>query len=491
MKKITLLIILLAISFGYAQQQQYVLDFEPGAPSGDVATWNNAFGGTSPVEIVTNPDPDGVNTSATTMVLKTTLGAPLTAEFWAGIDNSQSGEAFGTWKIDMGVTSNLTLTMDINKNYVGTIGIKMATTTSGTTFEIGDQNVDNAIVDEWQTISFDLSGINPVGDLTNISDMVLFVDYTKTNGRVGGPSEYILYVDNIKWNAEKLTDPTGPTCNDGIQNGDETGVDCGGSSCAACVAIPSPTTAPSTPTIGSGMTISLFSDAYTDLAATWNPNWGQTTVVTDETIASNLLKKYENFNYSGVEPTGGTIDASSMTYINLDYWTSDATDLKIKLVDYRGDGAWGSDNIEVEITKAVTTNAWGTISIPLTDFTTANPSMILTDIGQLVLSATGATNPVYLDNFYFSVGSALGVNAIDKDISFNAYPNPTRGNWNIRTYNHKISSVEVFNILGKRVMTLSSNSKDVDIDGSNLETGLYIAQIKTDSGIKSLKLIKK
>ncbi|MCX7549262.1 hypothetical protein OS191_00245, partial [Xanthomarina sp. F2636L] len=29
-----------------------------------------------------------------------------------------------------------------------------------------------------------------------------------------------------------------PTCTDGIQNGDETGVDCGGSSCEPCVIPP-------------------------------------------------------------------------------------------------------------------------------------------------------------------------------------------------------------------------------------------------------------
>lgn len=38
--------------------------------------------------------------------------------------------------------------------------------------------------------------------------------------------------------------PTLPTCNDGIQNGDETGIDCGGSNCAAC---------PTTPTCGDGI----------------------------------------------------------------------------------------------------------------------------------------------------------------------------------------------------------------------------------------------
>ncbi len=50
--------------------------------------------------------------------------------------------------------------------------------------------------------------------------------------------------------------PPEPTCNDGVQNGDETGVDCGGSSCAAC------------PCTGNGVTVTINLDNYPE-ETTW------------------------------------------------------------------------------------------------------------------------------------------------------------------------------------------------------------------------------
>ena len=63
---------------------------------------------------------------------------------------------------------------------------------------------------------------------------------TNTNAQLGllmggfGVSDGV-YFDNIS-----LTTDVAPNCNDGIQNGDETGVDCGGSSCAECVSVSLP-----------------------------------------------------------------------------------------------------------------------------------------------------------------------------------------------------------------------------------------------------------
>ena len=43
---------------------------------------------------------------------------------------------------------------------------------------------------------------------------------------------FALFTTTVAWQSCKKDDPV--TCTDGIQNGDETGVDCGGSECAAC-----------------------------------------------------------------------------------------------------------------------------------------------------------------------------------------------------------------------------------------------------------------
>ncbi|PQJ72587.1 T9SS type A sorting domain-containing protein [Polaribacter butkevichii] len=201
MKKITLLFALLITSIGFSQQQEYHLDFEEGTPSGIASNWYTFDNQPAPAEIVDNPNLNGVNTTAS-KVMKVVMG-PGNA-FYAGVNNKWEDSKFGTWKIDMGVVSNLTLTMDVHKNYVGTVGIKMGTNSAGTSFQITDQNVGNTVVNEWQTLTFDLSGINPNGDLSNISQMVVFVDWTQDMAdRAPGNT---IYIDNIKFNAEKLTD---------------------------------------------------------------------------------------------------------------------------------------------------------------------------------------------------------------------------------------------------------------------------------------------
>ena len=175
MKNIILVTLLLLVSFGYAQQQEYLFNFEPNTPSGVASNWYTFDNNPAVAEVVDNPDLDGTN-ATNTKVLKVVVG-PNNAHY-AGVDNAWNEGVFGTWEIDMGVANNLSLTMDVNKNYVGTVGIKMGTAGQGTTFQITNQNVGNTVVNEWQTLTWDLSGINPNGDLTNISQMVVFVDWT-------------------------------------------------------------------------------------------------------------------------------------------------------------------------------------------------------------------------------------------------------------------------------------------------------------------------
>lgn len=475
MKKITLLLALLISSVGFSQQQEYHLDFEDGTASGDAGSWNNSFGGTSTVEIVTNPDPDGTNTSATTKVAKVKLEAPTSAEFWAGFDNASAGSVFGTWKLDAAVASNLTLTMDINKNYVGTVGIKWATTGNGTSFEIGDQNVDNTIVDEWQTISFTLP--IPAATLeTNIDKMVIFVDYTKTNGRAGGPSEYVLHIDNIKWNAEKLTDAPQPTCDDGIMNGDETGVDCGGS-CNACpmeLAIAAPS-AQHSGTAGVDY-ISIFSDDLTNInVGNFDPNWGQGTDATQISIQGNNTLKYDNLNYQGTDFNGDKQDVSGMTHLHIDYYTDNTTALEYFLINDSGEIAYN-----IQANDGITTGSWVSLDISL-----SNWPISLTTLREIKVVGDGT---IYFDNWYFyNVATA----SVDNNelLGFSMYPNPASNRLNISA-KETIQNADIFNVLGKRVMSLDINKSSESIDISGLTSGIYLVKYNVNGTVGTAKFIK-
>ena len=57
---------------------------------------------------------------------------------------------------------------------------------------------------------------------------------------------------------------------------------------------------------------------------TWSASWDAADVV-DVQIAGNDTKKYTSLNYSGIEFTSKTIDATTMDYYHVDIWTPDAT----------------------------------------------------------------------------------------------------------------------------------------------------------------------
>ncbi len=111
-------------------------------------------------------------------------------------------------------------------------------------------------------------------------------------------------------------------------------------------------------------------------------------------------------------------------------------------------------------------------------------------IKQFLITVAGKTGVYYLDNVYLYVEGTAGLednNIIDVSV----YPNPSNSIWNFRTGNTVITSVEVFNLLGKRVASQrSNNSTEASISTQGLTSGIYIARITTEQGTKSVKLIK-
>jgi len=87
------------------------------------------------------------------------------------------------------------------------------------------------------------------------------------------------------------------------------------------------------------------------------------------------------------------------------------------------------------------------------------------------------------------IGDVLTVNDIDVN-ELTIYPNPTSDTWIISAQNNIITSVEVFNLLGKRVVLQTNNSTNIAISTQGLTSGIYIARVTTEQGVKSVKLIR-
>lgn len=91
--------------------------------------------------------------------------------------------------------------------------------------------------------------------------------------------------------------------------------------------------------------------------------------------------------------------------------------------------------------------------------------------------------------FAVTVDVYLSNDEFDKE-GLKYYPNPVNDVLNI-DYVEPIRFVEVFDLLGKRVKTLNANDQNVQIDLSDLASGTYMIQLKTDSKTQFIKVIKK
>ncbi len=154
-----------------------------------------------------------------------------------------------------------------------------------------------------------------------------------------------------------------------------------------------PTSPAPTPTAPASDVISIFSDAYTNLAGTnLNPDWGQSTVVSEISISGNNTLKYAGLNYQGIE-LDGSQDFSTMENLHLDFWSANSTTLNVYLIS--------TGPVEKAFSLTVPTTGWSSIDIPLTSFA----PVALNDVIQFKFDGNG---DIYLDNIYFSKSGGGG-----------------------------------------------------------------------------------
>jgi hypothetical protein len=134
--------------------------------------------------------------------------------------------------------------------------------------------------------------------------------------------------------------------------------------------------------------ISIFSNAYTDVAGSdFYPNWGQATQYTPFDLNGDAIIQYSNLNYQGIN-IGSTQDLSSMEFLRLDIWTADAINIDTYLIS-AGSG-------EKFIKTALKKDKWTSIEIPLSAFT--DQGLSVADIYQFKFVGSGT---VFIDNIYF------------------------------------------------------------------------------------------
>ena len=244
-----------------------------------------------------------------------------------------------------------------------------------------------------------------------------------------------------------------------------------------------PTVAAPTPTHNAADVISLFSDAYTDVASNRNPGWGE--VVAAETHASNEVLKTTNFiPFTFATP----IDITNHT-LHVDVWLpqlpSSGAGLLIKILDaangpHEGNFIYQKENI--------TAGQWNSIDIEITNFNQIQGTWDTTAQGrvdQVLLDIVDDTT-MYVDNIYFWKPPTAG---LDDNIlnSVKMYPNPAKGIVNFSSASKVAFDVAVYDMLGKQV--LRANAVQSQLNISSLNPGMYFVKMTQGSNVSTKKLL--
>jgi hypothetical protein len=350
MRNLTILLIgLLFTTVSMAQNAP--IDFETGG-YGASWTWNVFENDTNPpLQFVANPHSTGINTSAT--VAKFTAlqaGNP-----WAGTESAHGTTYLGHFVLD---TTNSLIKIKVWKTTISDVGIKLV---SDSGWALPEIKIANTLVNQWEEISFDFSAYtNPPAGQGIYDQVVVFPDFTS-----GARTQTnVIYFDDITFNPAAVA-PVGPG-----------------------VAAPAP------PVRNDTDVVSVFSGAYNDVAGTdFNPNWGQSTIVTMPAVQNDTMLKYANLNYQGTS-FASALDVSNMGFLHVDMWTANATSVNIFCIS--------TGPVETAHALAVTPNQWVSYDIPLTAFTNVN----LADVIQLKVDGGTGSETVYFDNIYFYKGTA-------------------------------------------------------------------------------------
>jgi hypothetical protein len=279
--------------------------------------------------------------------------------------------------------------------------------------------------------------------------------------------------------------PPAPTCNDGVQNGNETGVDCGGD-CTPC------------DTGGGGCTdIDFASDN-----GTWNDG-GSDCVRSRTRPIQGTRSVYLRDNTSSSVLTSDAFDLSSLEELTVDfsyypYSMENGEDFWLQVDN-------GSDF------QTVQTWASGT---DFNNNTLYNESVTITATGGFGTSvrvrfrcdASGNSDYVHLDNIVLggcqtngariNLGNTrenLTVEAVEaddfaEDVAYKVFPNPARGNFNVQIeeegYTARLTSVTGQTLM-ERQLNVGTNRFSTD----KLAAGMYLLILEGADGFREVEKV--
>jgi len=285
--------------------------------------------------------------------------------------------------------------------------------------------------------------------------------------------------------------PPAPTCNDGVQNGNESGVDCGGSNCAPC-------------TSGGGgcNDITFATDNFESNYGNWNdggsdcvrsrtrPVQGAISVYLRDNTNSSVLTS-DAYNLSSLEEL--TVDFSYYPYsmeFGEDFWLQVNNGSGFQTVRTWARGTDFNNNQTYSESVTITaTGGFGTnVRVRFRCDASANSDYVHLDNIVLGGCQTNGARIDLIGNREYLVTEAVELDDNDEEVTFRIFPNPTSGDFNVRIdeegYTARLTSV-TGQILMVRPLTAGINN----IRTEKLAAGMYLLQIVGEDGFREVEKV--
>ncbi len=428
MKKVVCFYVFLLIT-SICVSQNAPIDFESSG-QGANWTWTTFENDTNPLlEIVANPDPSGINTSATVArftALET--GAP-----FAGVE-SMRGEDIGTFTLS---SDNAIVRIMVYKTVISNVGIKYSTNEGAST---GEMLISNTSINQWEELTFDFTSVINEPSSTDINQIVVFPDFQDRM------SDNVIYFDNISYTEQTNDNPVVLP----VDFENET------------------------------LTYDFLGFEGADSALEANPD------PSDENPSATVMRSVKT---EGAQFFAGTlldidepIDFSESEIISINSY-SPKSNIPVRLAL---ENQTTGNQIFVDVNTTIA-DKWETLSFDFTGIIDPNIDYNRVVVFfEFIVDLPGDGSTYFYDDI--QVGTPLSISDQNID-AIHSYPNPVDQVWTIQA-NEQIKQISMYNLLGQKVVDTFPNLLEYILDVSQLKSGTYLVTIRTNTRNETLKIVK-
>ncbi|MBU3662872.1 MAG: T9SS type A sorting domain-containing protein [Bacteroidetes bacterium] len=111
--------------------------------------------------------------------------------------------------------------------------------------------------------------------------------------------------------------------------------------------------------------------------------------------------------------------------------------------------------------------------------------------GRALVQIYAIANPTIRDTVEFIInGWAVGLKEANVNREFTMYPNPVKDRLTIKYNARETVNIEIYNVLGTKVKSISHSSLESDVNVSDLQNGIYFIRYKNGNQMVSKPFTK-